>query len=107
MRSVLFSPEVEDDLYSLFRVLYDKEYLGTYDFAWGYVQDMIEYIVSNMEVKVKHPAPTYFSRYGKDLAYITYQRNVNTTWYVFFETHDDCYLITHITNNHVSGQFIR
>lgn len=107
MRNVLFSPEVEEDLYSLFRILYDKGYLGTYDFAWSYVQDMVSYIVSNMDAKVKHPAPMYFSRYGHDLSYITYKRNTHTTWYIFFETHDESYLITHITNNHVSGQYIR
>ena len=30
MKRVLFSPEVEDDLYELFRILYDQGYLGTF-----------------------------------------------------------------------------
>lgn len=107
MKRVLFCPEVEKDLYSLFRVLHDKGYLGTYEYAWRYLQDMIKYIVSDMDLKVKYPAPKFFSKYGTDLAYIIYKRNANTTWYVFFETHEDCYLVTHVTNNHVSGQFIR
>lgn len=107
MRNILFCPEVEEDLYSLFRILYDQGYLGTYESAWNYVQDIINYILAGLDTKIKYPAPTYFDRYGNDLSYISYKRNSNTTWYVFFETHNDCYLITHITNNHVSGQYIR
>ena len=38
--------------------------------------------------------------------YITYQRNSNTTWYIFFSVIGDTYFIKYITNNHVSGQYI-
>ena len=107
MKRVLFSPEVEDDLYELFRILYDQGYLGTYDFAWDYVQDVVHDIVSNIDKKVKYLAPDSFSKYGTNQSYITYKRNSNTTWYIFFETDVDCYFITHITNNHVSGHLIR
>lgn len=35
--TVLFAPEVEDDLYELIEILIEKEYLGTYPFAISYV----------------------------------------------------------------------
>ena len=38
--------------------------------------------------------------------YITYQRNSNTTWYIFFSVIEDIYFVKYITNNHVSGQYI-
>lgn len=107
MREVLFLPEVEDDLYDLFRLLYEKGYLSSYDLAWQYVQDVVMDVVSNIDSKVKYKAPFSFSRYGRDLSYVMYKRNTRTTWYIFFETHDDCYIVTHITNNHESGQLIR
>ena len=104
--NVLFAPEVEEDLYSLVHILVDKNYLGTYEFAISYVEDLVEDILQNIHTKPKRKAPDYFSRYGKSLKYITYQRNVHTTWYIFFETLSDCYLVTYITNNHVVGQWM-
>lgn len=62
MKRVLFSPEVEDDLYGLFRILYEQGYLGTYDFAWDYVQDIVYDIVANIDTKVKYIAPDSFSK---------------------------------------------
>ena len=80
---VVFAPEVEEDLYGLIKILVEKEYLGTYPFAISYVEELIA-----------------------DMYYITYQRNSNTTWYIFFSVIGDTYFIKYITNNHVSGQYI-
>lgn len=104
--NVLFAPEVEDDLYSLISILIDKGYLGTYEFAVSYVEDLVNDIRENIHFKLKRKASPHFCRYGKELRYITYRRNSHTTWYIFFETRLDCYLITHITNNHVAGHFL-
>lgn len=103
---VLFAPEVEEDLYELIEVLVEKEYLGTYPFAISYVEDLIADIQQNIQSKLKKKAPTFFERYGKDMLYVTYQRNPNTTWYIFFSVDGDTYFIKYITNNHVSGQYI-
>lgn len=80
---VVFAPEVEEDLYGLIKILVEKEYLGTYPFAISYVEELIADIQQNIHSKLKKKAPVFFERYGKDMYYITYQRNSNTTWYVF------------------------
>lgn len=103
---VLFAPEVEEDLYELIEVLVEKEYLGTYPFAISYVEDLIADIQQNIQSKLKKKAPVFFERYGKDMLYVAYQRNPNTTWYIFFSVDEDTYFIKYITNNHVSGQYI-
>ena len=106
MRVVLFASEVEEDLYGLIKILVEKEYLGTYPFAISYVEELIADIQQNIHSKLKKKAPAFFERYGKDMYYITYQRNSNTTWYVFFSLIGDTYFIKYITNNHISGQYI-
>ncbi len=103
---VVFAPEVEEDLYELIGVLIDKEYLGTYPFAISYVEDLISDIQQNINSKLKKKAPAFFERYGEDMQYIAYQRNANTTWYIFFSIVEDTYFIKYITNNHVSSQYI-
>lgn len=103
---VLFAPEVEEDLYELIDVLVEKEYLGTYPFAISYVEDLVADIQQNIQSKLKKKAPAFFERYGKNMLYVTYQRNPNTTWYIFFSVDEDTYFIKYITNNHVSGQYI-
>ena len=120
---VVFAPEVEEDLYGLIKILVEKEYLGTYPFAisyldygnqeltqitvdHSYVEELIADIQQNIHSKLKKKAPAFFERYGKDMYYITYQRNSNTTWYIFFSVIGDTYFIKYITNNHVSGQYI-
>ncbi|MEL5892852.1 hypothetical protein AAE250_05025 [Bacteroides sp. GD17] len=103
---VVFAPEVEEDLYELIEVLIEKEYLGTYPFAISYVEDLIVDIQQNIHSKLKKKAPVFFERYGKDMYYITYQRNNNTTWYVFFSIVEESYFVRYISNNHASGQYI-
>lgn len=105
---VLFAPEVEEDLYELIEILIEKEYLGTYTFAISYVEDLVSDIQKNIHTKLKKKAPAFFERYGKDMQYITYQRNANTTWYIFFSVVEgNIYFIKYITNNHVSGQYLK
>ena len=89
-------PEVEEDLYGLIKILVEKEYLGTYPFAISYVEELIADIQQNIHSKLKKKAPAFFERYGKDMYYITYQRNSNTTWYIFFSVIGDTYFIKYI-----------
>ena len=94
---VVFAPEVEEDLYGLIKILVEKEYLGTYPFAISYVEELIADIQQNIHSKLKKKAPAFFERYGKDMYYITYQRNSNTTWYIFFSVIGDTYFITELS----------
>jgi len=97
---VIFAPEVENDLFELVELLVRKGYFGTYDFAISYVEDLINYIQTKIHIKLKKKAPINFCIYGSDLWYITYRRNTNTTWYIFFEQLDDLFWIKYISNNH-------
>lgn len=104
MKQVLFAPDVEEDLYELIRILVDKQYLGTYDFAISYVEDIISYTQNHIENYPHKRVPSHFALYGVDTYYIVYKRSSNTTWYIIFEEQEEAYFVTQITNNHISGQ---
>lgn len=104
MKSVVYAPEVVDELYELIEVLVHDDYLSTYELAEAYAQDIIDFIETSISTFPSKIAPLTFSRYGDNLRYLFYKRNQRTTWYILFETHESTYLVTHITNNHVSGQ---
>ncbi|MCD8031116.1 MAG: hypothetical protein LUF85_09945 [Bacteroides sp.] len=59
-------------------------------------------------IKQSYKAPVYFSRYGKDLHYVCYPKNKQTTWYFFSTYHpdSDTYYICYITNNHIAGHLL-
>ncbi|MBR4571953.1 MAG: hypothetical protein IKO28_00835 [Prevotella sp.] len=67
MKQVLFAPDVEEDLYELIRILVDKQYLGTYDFAISYVEDMINYIQNHIESYPRKKIPSHFALYGVEI----------------------------------------
>lgn len=62
---ILFLPEVEDYLFELIEILYDKEYFGFKESAVNYVVELENDIRTNLPAKIKRPAPPYFDRYGK------------------------------------------
>lgn len=103
---VLFLPEVEDYLFELINILYQKRYFSYYDSAICYVEELVNDIQDSLDAEFKKRAPEYFSRYGKDMYYVKYKKNHNTQWYVFFTIHEDLYLVRYITNNHVCSQYL-
>ena len=107
---VLFLPEVEDYLYELTEILYDKEYFGFKESAIEYVTDLEYDIRTNLPYKIKRPAPTFFDKYGKKMLYSTFQKNRATQWYVFFNIYESkgelIYLVRYISNNHVIAQYL-
>lgn len=104
---VAYHPQVIDFLEQLTFSLYEKGYFGFYDSACDYVDKMIDFIDSNINVNRPVKAPPYFDRFGKNMLYITYQPNNQTTWYIFFNVNHNRYLIRYITNNHVSGHLLK
>jgi hypothetical protein len=100
---IAYHPQVIDFFEQLTFDLYKKEYFGFYETACDYVDKMIDYISSNIHVLPHYKAPSNFESYGKNMLYITYQPNKQTTWYIFFIVNHNRYLIRYITNNHVSG----
>ena len=103
---VVFAPEVENDLFELVEILVRRGYLGTYEFAVSYVEDLIHYIQTNIHTAIKKEAPAYFEQFGSDLWYFSYRRNQHTTWYVFFSVIGETYWIKYIANNHVVSQYL-
>ena len=103
--SVSFSPQVYSDIMGLVEILVEKEYISTYPFAVKYVDELIDYIVLHIDSRPHKVAPSFFSKYGSDLRYITYNRNHNITWFILFESDSTGYLVKYITNNQYEGQY--
>ena len=104
-------PEVKQYLNNLITILYKKGYFGFEDTAKKYVNELLDDIISNLPVKLKRPAPKYFTdQYGKGLYYAVFPKNKRTQWYVFFRMYQEngelYYQVRHITNNHVAAQYI-
>ncbi len=104
---VAYHPLVIDYLEQLTFELYKKEYFGFYKSACEYVDKMIDYISSNIHDRPHHKAPSFFESYGKNMLFITYLPNKQTTWYILFNVNDNRYLVRYITNNHVAGHLFR
>jgi len=103
---LIYHKNVAEYLNELVEVLYDKEYFGFKESAYDYVDWIFEQIETSINRKVKKPAPIYFDRYGHELFYVIYNRNSNTSWYVFFQKQEDTYLIFYIGNNHNCAQYL-
>ena len=65
---------------------------------------LIDYIENHIDVSLHKKAPEFFNSYGKNLKYMTYN-NSQTTWYIFFEEHANCFHVKYITNNKYEGQY--
>ena len=105
MREIRFHKNVLLFLEDLIDLLIEKEYFSFYDTSVMYMEDIVSYITENIETASHEQAPHYFSRFGDNLYYITYNRNKKTSWYILFEKGYDYYFIRYITNNHVAGQY--
>jgi hypothetical protein len=90
----------------LIDILIENGYFSFYEYAANYIEDMVNYVKNNIFIKPHITAPDHFSKYGKDLFYITYNSNKRTTWYIFFQKTGSFYFIRYITNNHISGHFL-
>ena len=105
MTKVLFLPEVVDQFLELAEVLYQKGYLRFKDVAIDYSEQLFRDIQTNLPLKVKKDAPSYFRRYGNGLFYSSFAKNKHTTWYVFYSVHEQddqtVYLVRYLGNNHI------
>lgn len=105
---VLFLPEVEEYLYELAEILYQKEYFGFKESATKYVRDLVAEIISSLPNKHRKIAPDYFSKCGKNMFYANFKRSKNTQWYVFFSIYekDQVCLVRYIGTNHTCSQYL-
>jgi hypothetical protein len=105
MRTI-FSPSVEDFMYDLVEILYEKDYFGFYEDADSYVTGLVHDIITSIKNRPSRPAPPHFNRYGKKMSYAVFKKNNNTQWYVFFHHEDDIYYVRYIGNNHTCAQYL-
>ena len=107
---VFFLPEVEDILFELTSILFEKHYFSFKESAIMYVVDLECDIKTTLPNHRKYTAPPYFQRYGKDLHYSIFQKSKHTQWYVFFNIYEEngelVYLVRYITNNHVVAKML-
>lgn len=104
-REIKFDQVALSFLDELADILISEEYFSFTDTADAYIEDLVKFILENIDMYPHKPAPPYFAKYGENLFYILYNRNKNTTWYIFFEKTAHHFLIRHISNNHVVGKY--
>lgn len=108
--SILFASEVRLYFRELVDILFLEEYFGFEQSAIKYVTDLVHEIEKDLPHKVKKIAPTYFTRYGKNLYYCAFKKSKHTVWYVFFSIHkrmdETVYLVRYISNNHAISHFL-
>ncbi|MCD8193084.1 MAG: hypothetical protein LUD74_00745 [Tannerellaceae bacterium] len=104
---IRYTNAVDRYLDELIEILYHKNYFGFKASAREYVGSLIHTMEATIHLKMRRKASLYFSRYGKDLWYVSYPRSKQTTWYFFFTLYaNDTYVIRYITNNHVAGHLL-
>ncbi|MFA7444791.1 MAG: hypothetical protein WCY89_02510 [Flavobacteriaceae bacterium] len=96
--TIQYLSDVKARLNSLVFILYEKEYFSFLESSYDYVDRLIEFIDNDLINFPHKQTPEKLIRFGSK--YVFYKANNHTTWYIFFETKDNRYLITYITNNH-------
>jgi hypothetical protein len=99
-------PEVTDYLEELALTLYTSNYFNSKDSNKEYVGTLIDYVFKYVGILPDKKAPSHFNRYGKNMRYLSYRPNKLTAWYIFFQNHNDYYLIRHITNNYLAAKYM-
>ena len=95
---ITFTPDVILYLDGLVQVLYKKEYFGFIETAENYVDQIYDAVDENIKVQKHKTTPKQLKHLGSK--YIFYKANTRTIWYIFFESRNNKYLITGITNSH-------
>lgn len=103
---VIYDPKVITFLTELIEVLYTKDYFGFKDSAIDYVVELVNDIDGTIHRRPKKKAPEHFSKYGKNMFYVSYKKNEWTHWYIFFNLEDDIYYVRYISNNHAIAQYL-
>jgi hypothetical protein len=105
--SVLFTLESNQYIKDLLDVLINKQYFSYSNDAKEYIDKLLFHCYNYIPILPGKKAPERFKRYGRDLRYITYRPNRQTTWYIFYQQRNDVFVVTYITNNHVNAHHIR
>lgn len=98
MEKIIFKKEVLEYFDELFITLLNQEYFSFENSAHNYIDKIVKFIYEDIESFPHKISPKKIKHLGSK--YIFYKANTRTVWYVFFETKNNKYLITGITNSH-------
>lgn len=96
--NILLKPEVESYLNELTFILFKEEYFSYLENSILYKDKIIDFIEENIEHFPARKTPSELKNYGS--RYVFYKSNQRTTWYIFYESKHNNYLITNIVNSH-------
>ncbi|WP_281336869.1 hypothetical protein [Flavobacterium eburneipallidum] len=96
--NILYRPEVESYLNELIFVLFKENYFSYLENSILYKDKIIDFIENDIATFPSKKTPSALKNFGSK--YIFYKSNQRTTWYVFFESKKNNYLITNIINSH-------
>lgn len=94
---IILQQNVTNYLEELILILYENEYFGFESDAQIYVQKIYDFIEHNLPIFPHKITPENLTDLGSK--YIFYKANPSTTWYIFFESSDNRFLVSYITNN--------
>lgn len=97
-RVIILQQEVIDFLENLVEILFEKGYFRFEESAQIYVSKIYDFIEFELTKFPHKQTPNKLLRFGSKYAF--YKANDRTTWYIFFESKGNRYVVTHITNNH-------
>jgi hypothetical protein len=99
VEKVIIEKSVIDYFDNLVFNLFDQDYFGFVESALDYVARILSFIQSDLPKKQHKKTPIELLKYGT--YYTSYKANTSTTWYIFFETSKDKYVVRKILNNHL------
>lgn len=83
-RQIGILPEVAGYLEELIQTLHKLHYFGFKESSKEYVGNIVNYFFKYIGILPDKKASSYFNRYGKNMRYLSYRANKQTTWYIFF-----------------------
>ena len=78
--------------------LHQKEYFGFLEDAIHYKDKLIDFIEQEISTFPYRNTPFVLRNFGTK--YLFYKANQQLIWFIFFESQNNKYIITFITNNH-------
>lgn len=101
---IIVTQSVIEYLDELSLLLFHEKYFSFIESAEEYIDKIYDFIEQIPRYSPKK-SPDFYKNKGSH--YVAYKASKRTTWYIFFNSKDNRYIINHITNNHVGGQHIR
>lgn len=98
MERVVFNNNVLEYFDKLVFVLFDQNYFSNSEYAQRYVDKLVTFVIENLSKFPNKKSPPKLQYLGS--YYIFYKSSPGTTWYIFFESKENLYLVTGIENSY-------